>query len=246
MVCGRGANRGIGRALVRAVAALVMLLGAGDWAAFGQNGPPMRASPPIADPGVVSPPPTASAEAPKGGGVDRLRMLSPPPLQWDHAMVTGLPALHQGRSDFLALTDGFAFGMNVRDVNAALPRPIPSLAWASLPQATEFVGDVRYFWIYLADAGSLRVGSSACVGSGSYLVLFFTPKGLVRLSYRLTPDVTCRSVAAAATEIYARYVTIGREVAYSVHYRTGSADVIDVTDPNAGFMIPVHWQQLAR
>ncbi len=175
-----------------------------------------------------------------------VRIFTPPPMRWDHAMGSGAPALHQGRSDLIALTAGVSFGMQPEDVNALLPTPYQSLGWGVMPQATEFPGDVRYFWVRLDDAGALRMGSRGCTGTGSYLVFLFTNNGLFRLSYRLVPDKACPSVNETARDIFARYVTVGSEVALSVRYHTGSAEVVDVTDPGANFLIPVRWYQGGR
>jgi hypothetical protein len=209
--------------------------GNGQGSASGpQAAAPIAPAPSV--PGIVLP-----DEAPSS-----VRIFSPPPIRWDHAMGSGTPALHQGRSDLIALTSGVSFGMQPEDVNALLSTPYQTLYWGSMPQATEFPGDVRYFWVRVDDAGPLRMGSQGCTGAGSYLVFLFTNKGLFRLSYRLVPDKACPSVNETARDIFARCVTIGSRVALSVHYHTGSAEVVDVTDPGASFLIPVRWYQVGR
>lgn len=175
-----------------------------------------------------------------------VRIFSAPPMRWDSAMTAGTSAVHQGRSDFSNLTSGVTFGMLSDEVNALLPTPYPVMGWGVMPQATEYPGDVRYFWVGFASAGPLRMATKHCAGAGSYLVLLFTNKGLFRLSYRLVPDAACPSVNEAARDVFARYVTIGSEVALTIRYHTGSADVVDVTDPGASFLIPVRWYQVGR
>ena len=194
----------------------------------------------------IAPAPLAPTIVLPDGAPPSVRIFTPPPIRWDHAMGAGAPALYQGRSDLTALTSGLSFGMQPEDVNELLGTPYQSLFWGNMPQATEFPGDVRYFWVRVDDAGTLRMGSKGCSGAGSYLVFLFTNKGLFRLSYRLVPDKACPSVNETARDIFARYVTIGSRVALSVRYRTGSAEVVDVTDPGASFLIPVRWYQVGR
>ena len=44
-------------------------------------------------------------------------------------------------------------------------------------------------------------------------------------------------------EIFGRYVLIGQGVALSLRYSTGKTEVVDISDPTAGFLIPVRWRQ---
>jgi hypothetical protein len=170
------------------------------------------------------------------------RIFLPPPLQWDRAMLTSKPALQQTAADLANLTGGFAFGMSPSEVNANLPDPYPALSWAALGAANEYPGEVRYFWSRLDAVGPLRVGMTACAGAGSYVVFLFSTHGLFRLSYRLVADKDCANPAEAAQQVFARYVPIGEAVALSTRYRTGAAEVVDITDPTAGFLIPVRWR----
>jgi hypothetical protein len=174
------------------------------------------------------------------------RILVVPPLQWDAMLSSFHAALHQTIADFTALTGGIAFGMAPSEVNDTLSEHADTVDWQSLSKADEFPDDVRYFWIPLARSGALRDGIAGCAGSGSYVVFLFRRQGLFRISYRLTPDQSCRDVSAAASDIFARYVGIDPTVALAVHYRTGSADVIDVTDPAVSYLIPVRWQNHAK
>lgn len=190
--------------------------------------------------------PTVAPAPADDAPVSPVRIFSPPPVRWDHAMANASPALHQGRSDFIVLTGGVFFGLLPHEVNALLPVPSPAVDSATLPEAPEFSTDVRYFWIPFQDAGSLRMGTKGCSGNGSYLVFLFSSSGLFRLSYRLVPDKACPSVDATARDIFARYVTLGPSVALSVRYQTGTAEVVDVTDPGASFLIPVRWYQVGR
>ena len=104
----------------------------------------------------------------------------------------------------------------------------------SLPPATEFQSDVRYFWVRMEGLRDLRAGSTSCVGANSYIVLLFQSRGLFRISYRLAPDASCPRPADAAAEIFGRYVSIMQEIAQSVHYRARAMEVVDITDPTAG------------
>ena len=188
---------------------------------------------------AISPLPGKAQEATK-------RIFLPPPLQWDHDMLTSRPALRQTATDVSNLTGGIVFGMLPGEVNARLPDPYPGMTWSVMPQAPEFPGDVRYFWARMDAAGSLRLGLPDCAGNGSYLVFLFSTKGLFRLSYRLVPDKACPDVAAMAQDLFARYVTLGSELVVSQHYRTGSAQVVDVTDSTAGYLVPIRWRQSAN
>ena len=171
------------------------------------------------------------------------RIFLPPPLQWDNAMTSASPALQQTATDFANLTGGIAFGMSPGQVNARLPDPYPGLSWDLLPSANEYQSEVRYFGVPLDRAGALRMGLTACAGAASYVVLLFNRNGLFRLSYRLTADRSCADTSTAAQAIFARYVPIGESVALSVRYRSGRTDVVDVTDPTAGYLIPTRWRQ---
>jgi hypothetical protein len=191
---------------------------------------------PAASPSAAPPSPAAQSEPVK-------RIFLPPPLQWDNAMASSRPALQQTATDFANLTGGIAFGMPSSQVNARFPDPYPGLSWDGLHAANEYPGEVRYFGVPLKRAGALRGDPASCAGEASYVVLLFSRNGLFRLSYRLTADRTCTETNAAAQAIFARYVPIGESVALSVRYRTGSTEVVDVTDPTAGDLIPVRWRQ---
>jgi hypothetical protein len=84
---------------------------------------------------------------------------------------------------------------------------------------------------------------TACTGGRSYVVFLFNANGLLRLSYRLLADKTCPDTNEAAQEIFARYVALGQSVAISIRYRTGNTQVVDITDPAAGYLTPVRWNQ---
>jgi hypothetical protein len=186
--------------------------------------------------------PVAPPVAPASPTVAR-RILLPPPLQWDNAMQTFRPAMQQTATDFANLTGGLAFGMSPAAVNATLPTAYPSLSWGGLTLANEYPGEARYFGVPIASAGALRMGLTACTGAGSYVVFLFNPNGLLRISYRLTADRSCADSNDAAQEIFARYVPLGQRVVFSVRYRTGKTQVVDVTDPTAGYVLAVRWRQ---
>ncbi len=174
------------------------------------------------------------------------RIFTPPPVQWDSAMLSYRPALSQTATDFANLTGGIAFGMSPSEVNAHLPEPNPGLSWSGLPLANEYPDEVRYFTTAINRAGPLRMDITACAGSSSYLVFLFTSNGLFRLSYRLAADRTCADTNEAAQQIFARYVPIGQTVAMSARYRTGQTQVVDVTDPTADSLAPTRWRQVAK
>lgn len=171
------------------------------------------------------------------------RIFVPPPVQWDNAMVSFGPALQQTSSDFGILTAGITFGMTAAQVNARLADPYPGLSWNGLPMANEYPGEVRYLGLPMASAGALRMGLTACVGRSSYVVFLFSRNGLFRLSYRLFTDKACADTSQAAQEIFARIVPIGQIVALSVRYQSGTTQIVDITDPTAGYLIPTRWRQ---
>ena len=179
-------------------------------------------------------------------GTTNKPILAPPPSQWDRKMLSGRPLLSQTISDFTAITTGIVFGMGPGEVNDRLPNPARGISWSALPAAAEFQNDVRYFWIRFEDARDLRMGATGCAGADSYIVLLFQPRGLFRISYRLMPDVACPHPGVAAREVFGRYVSITATIALSVHYRAGRMEVVDVTDPTAGFLLNTRWQPRAE
>lgn len=190
------------------------------------------------------PAPVTAPAAPPAGPVKRIFL--PPPIKWDNAMLNFSSALQQTATDFANLTGGLAFGMSLAQVNALLPDPYPGLVWADLPLANEYPGEARYFGVPLDRAGPLRMNPTGCIGAASYLVLLFTRQGLFRLSYRLIADRNCPDTNEAAQSIFARFVPITQAVAMSARYRTGNAQVVDVTDPTVGYMAPVRWRQVSN
>jgi|GEM_PF-2100460 len=184
--------------------------------------------------------PTAAQPAP--GTQETKHILTPPPLRWDRQMLSGRPALSQTITDFAAITTGITFGLDPSAVNAKLPAPAPGVAWGSLPAAGEFQDDIRYFWVRLEGLTDLHAGATACLGVDSYIVFLFQQRGLFRMSYRLAPDATCPNVNDAAEEIFGRYVSIATDIAQSVHYRAGSLEIVDISDPTAsGYLVATRW-----
>ena len=213
--------------------AMLLILAAGP--GYAQPAP----APGAPTPGASVP----SAPAPGAPSEPIKRIFVPPPVQWDAAMSSFRPAMQQTATDFANLTGGIAFGMSPGDVNTHLLEPYPGLSWNALPMANEYPGEVRYFGIPFGHAGTLRMNPTACSGVASYLVFLFNSSGLFRLSYRLAADRTCNDTNEAAQEIFARYVSIGQAVALSLRYRTGKTQVVDITDPTAGYLIPTRWTQ---
>lgn len=158
-------------------------------------------------------------------------------------MLMDRPALQQTPTDFANLTGGFRFGMTVLKVESTLPDRAPGVPVSALQFANEYPGQVHYLGIPFAASGPLRLSGQACTGARSYVVFLFNDQGLFRISYRLLPDKTCVDTTDAARAIFARYVPIGPGVALSVRYHTGNADVVDITDPTASFLIPIRWHQ---
>jgi hypothetical protein len=179
--------------------------------------------------------------APETGSAKRIFL--PPTLLWDNAMFSFHPAVQQTASTLANLTGRVTFGMSPTALNALLPEPYPGLSWTGLALANEYPGDARMFGIPIARAGALRMSLMACAGAGSYVVFLFKSAGLFRISYRLAADRTCTDTSEAAQQIFARYVPVGREVAYSVRYRTGRTQVVDITDPAADYLVPIRWHQ---
>jgi hypothetical protein len=169
-----------------------------------------------------------------------------PPTQWDNGMSRDRPALIYSPSDLANLTGGIVFGLSPAELNAKLPTPAPHIEWADLPFANEYPGDVRYFWVRLDAVRDLRAGINGCVGANSYIVFLFRERGLFRISWRLLADNDCPSPNAAAAEIFARYLAIDRSVSLATHYRAGKAEVVEITDPNADYLIPYRWTNRQR
>src|SRR6185312_2535416 len=160
--------------------------------------------------------------------------------------ILAMPALHQTIADFSALTGGVGFGMSPSEVDNALADPLHGVSWDSLPKSADFTDDIRSFQLPLARAAGLRTGIAGCTGTDSTVVLLFRRQGLFRISYRFFPDASCRDVSGAASDIFARFVGIDRSVALAVHYRTGSADVVDVNDPGVSYLVPIRWHARAQ
>jgi len=169
-------------------------------------------------------------------------ILTLPPLQWDDRGVSWTYATQRAPGDLARLMAGLKFGLTPEDVSQHLPDPGANLHWSDLPVAKEFSEDVRYVWIPMQAAGALRKLVTACFGEPSHVVLLFLNKALFRVSWRFLPDQNCPDPHAAAEELYAGFVPLASTVAVSVHYRVGSAEVVDVTDPAAGSLIGQRWQ----
>ena len=102
--------------------AMLLVLAAGP--AFAQ---------PAVTPGAAATPGGAPAPGALTGPI--MRILVPPPVQWDAAMSSFRSAIQQTATDFANLTGGIAFGMLPGDVNAHLLEPYPGLSWNALPTA---------------------------------------------------------------------------------------------------------------
>jgi hypothetical protein len=174
------------------------------------------------------------------------RIFAIPATQWDNTMTRDRPAQMFSPSDLGNLTGGIMFGLSPVEVNAQLPNPTPGIEWTELPFANEYPDEVRYFWVRLDATKELRTGVTGCVGANSYIVFLFHNHALFRISWRLLPDKDCASPHEAAEEIYARYLAIGRSISLATHYRPNNAEVVEVTDPNANYLIPYRWENRKR
>lgn len=197
----------------------------------------------LASGGLIGPARAQPSTPPPPQPVTDRIVLLPPPIQWDAALLGSRPALQQTATDFANLTGGVAFGMSPADLNAILPEPYAGVSWNALSLASEYPGEVRYLGVPIGSAGVLRLGMTGCAAPASYVVFLFTAKGLFRMSYRLLADKVCQDTNDAAQQIFARYVPIGQNVALSARYRAGKTEIVDITDPTAGYLIPVRWRQ---
>ena len=186
------------------------------------------------------------ALSPHAARPETKRLFTVPPLQWDHDMSGFRPGVTHGPSDIAALTGGIVFGMRPSDVDAKLPSPAKNLSWETMPFATEYPEDVRYFWVRFAAAPAPHAENGHCVGAPSYVVFFFRAGHLFRMSWRLLPDESCPSPRAAAEDIYAKWLAIDRSAAVSTHYSPNQAEVVEVTDPTADELLPIRWDNRKR
>lgn len=173
------------------------------------------------------------------------RIFAVPPTSWDHTMSRDQPTQVLGPSDLANQTGGIVFGLSPAEVNAKLTTPATGIAWGNLPFATEYPDEVRYFWVRL-DALPDAEQVSACTGSGSYAVFLFRDRALFRISWRLLPDAGCPSTRAAAETLYARCLAVDGTAALASHYRAGMAEVVEVTDPAADYLMPYRWANQQR
>jgi hypothetical protein len=171
-----------------------------------------------------------------------LRLFVPPPLEWNNRSMVARPSLQQSSHDLALMNGDVVFGMTPEQVARKIPGMPDGLNWNTLRTAREYSSDVRYFWVRLDDLPLWRAMMQSCIGSPSYAAFLFGSNGLFRISFRLLPDAACPSVADAAVQLFAHYISIGPEIALSVRYRSMQAEVVDVTDPTAGSLVPVRWR----
>jgi len=165
-----------------------------------------------------------------------------PPLRWDSMGAVPHIAVQQVTGDLTRIMGGLQFGMKPEDVSRLLPRIGGELHWHDLPAAKEFSEDVRFVRMPMQAAGPLRAGITACFGEPSDVVLLFRANGLFRVSFRFLPDQSCPKPHDAAEALFAAYVPIVSTLVVSTHYRTGPAEVVDISDPAAGASIAQRWQ----
>ncbi len=169
-------------------------------------------------------------------------ILALPAVQWNDMGVSWHYAAQQTPRDLARAMGGLIFGLKTDDVSQRLPKLGTDLRWSNLPVAREFPEEVRFVRMPMQAAGSLRPPGAACFGELSNLVLLFRDNALMRVSWRFLPDQACPDVHNAAESLYATFVPLAATLAVSTHYRTGSAEVVDVTDPVAGKLIAQRWQ----
>ena len=170
------------------------------------------------------------------------RILVLPAVQWNATASTWQYAVLPDPSQISTLLGGLKFGMSPEQVGQHLPDRSNALHWDDLPEAKEFTQDVRYVWLPTQAADTLLGSVKSCVGTSSYVVLLFFNKALFRVSWRFLPDQKCANPRAAAEDVYAAFVPLAPTVVVGVRYTAGYAEVVDVTDPDAGPLIPVRWQ----
>ena len=186
------------------------------------------------------------AFTPHGAAAETKRVFVIPPIQWDPTITRDRPAQIHGPTELGRLTGGVVWGLSPAQVNARLSAPVGGLDPATLPFANEYPEEIRYFWTRLDTARELREGMGACAGANSYVVFLFRSRGLFRVSWRLLPDADCSSPRAAAEDVFARYLALDQAAALTTHYRAGKAEVVEVTDPNASYLIPIRWENRRR
>lgn len=174
------------------------------------------------------------------------RLFVVPPLQWDPSIMTPRTLMRQMMIDFARRSGGIIFGMKPAEVGALLPDQGGARDWQSLPLATEYPEDVRYFFVKPSATGDLGAGMTGCVGDASYVVFLFRNRGLFRISFRLFPDRACPSVKEATDNIVARYAIIDPELVLVTHYQNGVAEVVDLVDPGSGHLRSIRWLQRSR
>ena len=165
-----------------------------------------------------------------------------PALQWNDTASTWKYAEVPSASQVNTLLGGLRFGMSPEAVGQHLPGRSSALHWEDLPNAREYAGDVRYFWLPMQAADSMTGPIQSCYGDESSVHLLFFNQVLFRISWRFVPDKKCPDVADAAEELYAVLVPIAPSLVISARYRVGSDEVVDVTAPGAGPRISVRWQ----
>lgn len=180
------------------------------------------------------------------GATETKPILTVPPMQWDARMSRFHPGVIQGPTDVANLTGGIVFGLSPGEVDSHMPTPVLGLTWENLPFATEYLSDVRYFWVRFSAAPAPHPRVENCAGSSSYVVFFFRNRRLFRISWRLLADETCASPRAAAEDIYASWLSIDRRTAFVTHYSPNQAEVVEVTDPGANDLIPIRWENRKR
>ena len=170
------------------------------------------------------------------------RLLVAPELKWESNLQYWSYEYSHSTDRRTTVMGGLTFGMDAEEVSRVVTPQDPELHWPDLPVATEFSEEVRYISLPLQQVAELRTKVSSCFGAPSYVVIMFRDAGLFRISWRFLPDPACPDPREAARDVFASVVAIARTDGVSLHYRTRFAEVVDLSDPDAGPLLADHWQ----
>lgn len=160
-----------------------------------------------------------------------------PALQWNGMGAVWEYTTSQTDADLARAMGGLTFGLTPEAVAKHMPDYTTALHWDNLPEAKGFSQDVRYVWMPVKRAGWLLSPVTACFGDSSYVALLFRNDALFRVSWHFLPGPQCDDPHVAADQLYAAYVQLLPNIANSVLYRAGLAEVVDVSNPHAGALL---------
>jgi tetratricopeptide (TPR) repeat protein len=133
----------------------------------------------------------------------------------------------------------FKFGMSPAQVNALLPRPFALPPTSGLPRAREYrTGDVRYFWVALADLpdfqGLFDADRTCLNPQQDYVTWMFHEEELFRISFRLWGGNArrgCRDRQTLFPDLAQRYrmPLSGTPKQWRVHWETERSSITGTT-----------------